>query len=60
MTDRLKKDAKKIASILRRTDTQLRGDLLAEVAVSLKRHGQQYTAFRIEHAAKLYGLKEDK
>ena len=49
-----KSDAQKIAAILKNTDSEVRGDLLYEVADVLESLSQGFTASLIRDAARIY------
>jgi hypothetical protein len=56
----LESDANTIAAIIRKTDSDNRGDLIYMVAQVLQTHGQNYTASLLGGAAKIYGLSKCK
>jgi hypothetical protein len=50
-------DAKKIAEIIQGTDTDLRGNLFAEVALELRKQSQGFTCSLFIKIASEYGIK---
>ena len=56
---KINEDAHKIADMIEKTDTELRGNLLMEVGAILKHRTQYFTANLILSAAIEYGIKQD-
>jgi len=52
----IEEDAKKLAEIIKNTDTKYRGNLLLETAKILKNESQGFTGNLIEIAANEYGI----